>query len=1308
MVRTTIAWTDKIPADPDDPHKKRVPIHAVAFKPDGTQLLAAGGARIYIYDSQTSDLRYNQKAHQGTTYCVAWDRTGDRFATGGSDGRVVIWKATCEGELHYTHYSSQTTDIGESGKDKQRPSPVQCLAFNPITHVLVSGAEDFAFCYYVGHDQQQQQIVKTAMPSRVLCCAWTPNGQHLALGMFNGTISFRNRLGEAVAQVQRNAPIWTLAWDPVCDDVYDILAVGCWDQTLSFYSIVNPKPIGERKLGFDPCTVSYFSNGEYLVVGGSDRKATLWTKRAVKLKDLALTGDWVWTAAQKPKSNFFALGTDGGLVAAHQLAFQIVHGLYQTQYAYRDGMTNVVVDNLVTEKRLAIPCKQYVRRVAIYKDRLAIQMTDQVLIYELYADDRLVDNTQLRARLLHQLNRQFDCTLLVMTKSHLVLCWEQKLQLFTFTGVKVREWVLDAPIWYMKVVGGPPEREALVAGLKNGQVLRIFIDNPFPIGLVQLPTSIRSLDLSASRMKLGVVDDSNTVSVFDLTGTRPMLFKEQNATSVAWNADHEDMLCFAGNGLLNIKTGLFPCHQQKLIGHVVGFKASKIFCLHYVKVTAVDVPQSASMYRYLAERDFERAYAIACLGVTETDWRTLAVQALANQKTRIARKSFVRIRDVRYVDLLNRLEIEMRQPNVNPDQFVAEIYAHQGRYADAAKVFKRIGRVDRAVDMYADLRMWPEAQELCETEERATELVRQRARWAEEIGEWREAALAWAQAGNNTRAIIILGDRGVLDPLIDLCRTLPKSETESITLCAQYFRKRLVPEYAEEALVKIGDTRGLVSLYVEFKRWESAKQLAAQHPEFITEVYVPYAEALLLEDKFDEAQAAYKTARRPSDALRMLYQLAVNGVTQRRFDTAAFYFWRLAIENLRVVEEEEKAIEARRKEAAIEANAAAKRAAAAATAGTGGGGGGAATAAVAAASAASAAAKGAKALGGKVETVRGAVYESSGLSDAALQRCKQFLSFYQRSQLYYAYSKIQHFTEVPFTDMDLTTLFHTCRYLLLTLSGPAAPECPAGVSRLNVLHALAKLSMVLEAFALARKVYEQLRSYVLPRAVMQDMDIQNLLVCAKPQSDKDDLKPVCYRCSTQNPLLHPKGDICSNCSHPFIRNLHTYEHLPLVEFVLHNFTHTEAEAILNSGDMGLRGYRAKDTEYLEEKGLHGDPPANADDEAQLAEDFAKGLIDSEVNERDPFQVQVLRYRYSKTTEAYKPVVVTESMFRSMKRDEVFVVRWPTKAVPPRYYRNIYPEVVLYQCDQCNHFFHEVRRFVPFAGGIYRRRRVPFP
>ena len=103
----------------------------------------------------------------------------------------------------------------------------------------------------------------------------------------------------------------------------------------------------------------------------------------------------------------------------------------------------------------------------------------------------------------------------------------------------------------------------------------------------------------------------------------------------------QDMLCFSGGGILNIKASNFPVHQQRqqvstcvhpiamilylldrlsshlslslslslsslslsfsplplplscvaVQGFVVGFSGSKIFCLHYFSMTTIDVPQ---------------------------------------------------------------------------------------------------------------------------------------------------------------------------------------------------------------------------------------------------------------------------------------------------------------------------------------------------------------------------------------------------------------------------------------------------------------------------------------------------------------------------------------------------------------------------------------------------------------------------------------------------------------------------------------------------------------------------------------------
>ena len=44
---------------------------------------------------------------------------------------------------------------------------------------------------------------------------------------------------------------------------------------------------------------------------------------------------------------------------------------------------------------------------------------------------------------------------------------------------------------YIKVVGGLAGREGLLLGLKDGQIVSVYVDNPFPVLLVTHHASVR-------------------------------------------------------------------------------------------------------------------------------------------------------------------------------------------------------------------------------------------------------------------------------------------------------------------------------------------------------------------------------------------------------------------------------------------------------------------------------------------------------------------------------------------------------------------------------------------------------------------------------------------------------------------------------------------------------------------------------------------------------------------------------------------------------------------------------------------------
>lgn len=101
---------------------------------------------------------------------------------------------------------------------------------------------------------------------------------------------------------------------------------------------------------------------------------------------------------------------------------------------------------------------------------------------------------------------------------------ERKLQCLNFLGVREREWIMESPIRYIKVIGGPSTREGILIGLKNGLIMEIFLDNPFPITLLKQNTSVRCLDISCNRQKIAVVDEHSTLLVYSLQN-KELLFQ---------------------------------------------------------------------------------------------------------------------------------------------------------------------------------------------------------------------------------------------------------------------------------------------------------------------------------------------------------------------------------------------------------------------------------------------------------------------------------------------------------------------------------------------------------------------------------------------------------------------------------------------------------------------------------------------------------------------------------------------------------------------------------------------------------------
>ena len=123
-------------------------------------------------------------------------------------------------------------------------------------------------------------------------------------------------------------------------------------------------------------------------------------------------------------------------------------------------------------------------------------------------------------------------------------------------------------------------------------------------------------------------------------------------------------------------------------------------------MSCIDVPLSAPMYQFLERGSLTLAYQTACLGVTESDWETLGKAALETLDLDVARKSFARLKDLRYLELITDL-MDRKKAGTEDDQaLLADVLAFQvcNRSSNKSSDTRIMGTVGQS--QWDDIKIW--------------------------------------------------------------------------------------------------------------------------------------------------------------------------------------------------------------------------------------------------------------------------------------------------------------------------------------------------------------------------------------------------------------------------------------------------------------------------------------------------------------------------------------------------------------------------------------------------------------------------
>jgi intraflagellar transport protein 122 len=153
-------------------------------------------------------------------------------------------------------------------------------------------------------------------------------------------------------------------------------------------------------------------------------------------------------------------------------------------------------------------------------------------------------------------------------------------------------------------------------------------------------------------------------------------FEDQKVSSVAFNSEHEEMVAYTSRSMLCICTAAYKPYRQRMSSLVVAFSGAKVYCLQSLHVKAEDVPLSSIVQQYIEARSWQQAYRVACLGVTQEDWNSLAHAALLDLNMEVARKAFIRTQDLLMINLVHRLDVAARSGR-RPELLRGDVLTYQ-------------------------------------------------------------------------------------------------------------------------------------------------------------------------------------------------------------------------------------------------------------------------------------------------------------------------------------------------------------------------------------------------------------------------------------------------------------------------------------------------------------------------------------------------------------------------------------------------------------------------------------------------------
>ena len=270
-------------------------VEEISRSPAGDLFAVAGGAGVWLYDSDSLALVAHFDGHKRSVRTAAWSPDGRLIASASDDGAILVWDVASGMEVQ--QFSGHT-------------DWVRSLRWSPDGARLLSGGNDgTARLWDVATGGAGATMASFAVSVRSV--AWSPDGQRRAIGLQNGELIFYDATGSAQNQIQpSNSPIISLAWSPTSNQ----LAAGTLAGQLTLWEPNGSAPSAEVTAHLGAIySLSWSVDGQQLLTTSNDQLARLWTISSMTALDLAGHTAPVTSGAWLDENRLITGGVDGVL-----------------------------------------------------------------------------------------------------------------------------------------------------------------------------------------------------------------------------------------------------------------------------------------------------------------------------------------------------------------------------------------------------------------------------------------------------------------------------------------------------------------------------------------------------------------------------------------------------------------------------------------------------------------------------------------------------------------------------------------------------------------------------------------------------------------------------------------------------------------------------------------------------------------------------------------------------------------------------------------------------------------------------------